>query len=167
MKISGAKQIHYEAGPNMTPLVDVVMVILIFLMLAGSFGGVERYLTSNVPIKQTGVGGASVENVVPDTPLEVRVDRNRLNPDMFDVRAGKIAMTIDASTQDAWVEQMDTLTAALKSMKNDLLAAGTAEDKIQVEIHPQKEVPYAHAIHVFEAVFQAEFKKISFAQSHD
>ena len=38
MKLQGAKQVHYDSGPNMTPLVDVVMVILIFLMLAGSFG---------------------------------------------------------------------------------------------------------------------------------
>ena len=39
MKMKGAKQVHYESGPNMIPLVDVVMVILIFLMLAGTFGG--------------------------------------------------------------------------------------------------------------------------------
>jgi biopolymer transport protein ExbD len=37
MKLKGAKAVHYDSGPNMTPLVDVVMVILIFLMLAGSF----------------------------------------------------------------------------------------------------------------------------------
>lgn len=167
MRIKGAKQVHYEAGPNMTPLVDVVMVILIFLMLAGHFGGVERYLTSNVPIKQTGVGGAAVETKVPDTPLEVRVDRNRLRPDSFDVRAGRIAMTIDASTQETWMQQMDNLTSALVQMKQELNAAGTTDDKIQVEIHPHKEVPYAHAIHVFEAVTDAKFQKISFAQSHD
>ena len=49
MKIAGAKKVHYDSGPNMTPLVDVVMVILIFLMLCGSFGGMERYLVSNLP----------------------------------------------------------------------------------------------------------------------
>lgn len=167
MRISGAKQVHYESGPNMTPLVDVVMVILIFLMLAGSFGGVERYLTSNVPIKQSGVGGAPVENTVPDTPLEVRVDRNRADPSKFDVRAGRIAMTIDAATQEAWMQQMESLTSALVQMRQELNAAGSTDDKIQVEIHPHKEVPYAHAIHVFEAVTDAKFQKISFAQSHD
>ena len=31
MKVSGAKQVHYDSGPNMTPLVDVVMVILMIL----------------------------------------------------------------------------------------------------------------------------------------
>ncbi len=167
MRIKGAKTVHYDSGPNMTPLVDVVLVILIFLMLTGSFGGVERYLTSNVPIKQSGVGGAAVEQTVPDTPLEVRVDRNRLDPGKFDVRAGRIAMTIDASTQEAWMQQMAALTSALVQMKQELNAAGTTDDQIQVEIHPHKEVPYAHAIHVFEAVTDGGFKKISFAQSHD
>jgi biopolymer transport protein ExbD len=32
MKLNSSKKGHYESGPNMTPLVDVVMVILIFLM---------------------------------------------------------------------------------------------------------------------------------------
>ena len=27
MRIKGAKAVHYDSGPNMTPLVDVVMVI--------------------------------------------------------------------------------------------------------------------------------------------
>ena len=42
----------------MTPLVDVVMVILIFLMLAGSFAGAEHYLVSNVPFTDKGAAGA-------------------------------------------------------------------------------------------------------------
>lgn len=164
MRLRGAKQVHYESGPNMTPLVDVVMVILIFLMLAGSFGGVERYLSSNVPIMAEGAG-VKPEGYVPDTPLEVRVDRGS-RPDHFDVRAGKIAMTIDASSHEVWMSQMDSLTAALARMRQDLNDAGTASDKIQVEIHPQKGIAYEHTIRVFEALTQAEFQKVSFAPSH-
>ena len=59
MKIKGAKKVHYDSGPNMTPLVDVVMVILIFLMLAGSFAGAEHYLVSNVPFSKQGAGGGT------------------------------------------------------------------------------------------------------------
>src|SRR5205809_671221 len=64
MKIRGAKKIHYDSGPNMTPLVDIVMVILIFLMLAGSFAGAEHYLVSNVPFSKQGAGGAICKSVV-------------------------------------------------------------------------------------------------------
>ena len=53
MKIKGAKAVHYESGPNMTPLVDVVMVILIFLMLTGSFGAAAHFMPSSMPIKPT------------------------------------------------------------------------------------------------------------------
>ena len=49
MRITGTKKVHYDSGPNMTPLVDVVMVILIFLMLCGSFGGLEHFLASSLP----------------------------------------------------------------------------------------------------------------------
>ena len=58
MKVSSShRQIHYESGPNMTPLVDVVMVILIFLMLAGSFGTNEHFLSNALPISTRGVKG--------------------------------------------------------------------------------------------------------------
>ena len=54
MKMRAAQKVHYDAGPNMTPLVDVVMVILIFLMLTGSFAVGVHFLQSKNP--PTGLG---------------------------------------------------------------------------------------------------------------
>jgi hypothetical protein len=59
MKLTTSKKIHYDSGPNMTPMVDVVMVILVFLMLAGSFAGAEHYLVSNLPYTKSGGGNAA------------------------------------------------------------------------------------------------------------
>src|SRR6476469_5679414 len=64
MKIKGAKSVHYDSGPNMTPLVDVVMVILIFLMLTGSFGAASHFLPSTMPITKSGKGS---QTNVPNT----------------------------------------------------------------------------------------------------
>ena len=36
MKIRGAKKIHYDSGPNMTPLVDVAFLLLTFFMFTTS-----------------------------------------------------------------------------------------------------------------------------------
>src|SRR4051794_12780402 len=75
MKVQGAKKVHYDSGPNMTPLGDVVMVILIFLMLAGSFGGIEHYLASNLPVKAQGGGKSdTTKTAFDDIQLDVRVD---------------------------------------------------------------------------------------------
>src|SRR5476651_500867 len=71
MKVKGAKQVHYDAGPNMTPLVDVVMVILIFLMLAGSFAGTTRFIMSKAGVHQKGISSAKVD---PNKPIDVVID---------------------------------------------------------------------------------------------
>src|SRR5271154_4310867 len=79
MKISGAKKVRYDSGPNMTPLVDVVMVILIFLMLTGSFGTAEHYLESKAAFQGAGTSRAPIPpNYIPPTNLLIRVD---LDPD--------------------------------------------------------------------------------------
>src|SRR5215211_6744073 len=89
MKIQGAKKIHYDAGPNMTPLVDVVMVILIFLMLAGSFATAEHFLVSNLPVVQSGAGGEQAPpGFIPDEPIDIRVDAP--TADSFVATAGQI-----------------------------------------------------------------------------
>src|SRR2546423_14060754 len=99
MKIQGARRVHYDSGPNMTPLVDVVMVILIFLMLAGSFAGAEHYLVSNLPFSPKGGGGqAPPPGIVPDEPLEIK--GGRPTPDRLGARARQIQVD-DAATPKA------------------------------------------------------------------
>src|ERR1043166_4396729 len=130
MKIQGAKKIHYDSGPNMTPLVDIVMVILIFLMLTGSFVGSEHFLVSNLPISQSGVGGAPPPaGFVPDEPIEIRVDSGGAGG--FRATSGKIR------TDNAAV-----LTQQLRGLREDLNKAGKNDDKIQVKISPGKNVKY-------------------------
>ena len=154
MKIKGARAVHYDAGPNMTPLVDVVMVILVFLMLAGQFGVAEHYLMSNLPYTEKGLGGAKPpEGFVPDEPLDIRIDSP--TPDKWVANAGKI------STSDR-----RQLAAALVKMRDDYAAAGKTVDNIQVIVSPGKDVKYDYLMAVYDAAMQADFKKISFAKSH-
>src|SRR2546423_7063995 len=92
MKISGAKKVHYDSGPNMTPLVDVVMVILIFLMLCGSFGGIEHYLASNLPVRQQGGGQSDKKSAFDDVQLDLRVDAPS-NSNTWTARFGDVTTT--------------------------------------------------------------------------
>jgi biopolymer transport protein ExbD len=154
MKIAGAKRIHYDSGPNMTPLVDIVMVILIFLMLAGSFTAAEHFLVSNLPLSQSGAGSAQLPpGFIPDEPIDIRVDSP--TPDTFVASAGRI------KTGD-----VKALTAQLKSMRLALNQAGKDDDHIQVKIGPGKTVKYRFLVDVYEAALNAGYKKVAFATSH-
>jgi biopolymer transport protein ExbD len=154
MKIQGAKKVHYESGPNMTPLVDVVMVILIFLMLAGSFVGAEHFLASTLPATESGTAAAAVsEGIVPQEPLDIRVDSP--TPDRFVATAGKIR-----------TDDLDVLTQQLTRMRQQLNAAGQKTDDIQVKISPGKNVKYKFLINVYEAALRAQFTKVAFGTSH-
>ena len=154
MQIKGAKQVHYEAGPDMTPLVDVVMVILIFLMMAGSFSQGGWFLQSTVPIKAKGGAQAEVKpGMIPDEPLEVRIDNAA---DGFRVIAGDIRSTGDK----------EQLRAAMAQKLAAFEAAGTARDKVQVVLMPGRNVRYENVIAVYEAAQRAGFSKVGFATSH-
>ena len=154
MKLRGAKQVHYDSGPNMTPLVDVVMVILIFLMMAGSFAQGGWFLQSSVPIKAKGGQKAEIPpGTIPDEPLEVRIDNAA---DGFRVIAGDIRVEGDR----------ERLKAALAQKLEQFQAAGTPKDKIQVVLMPGRSVKYDNIIAVYEAALRAGFTKVGFATSH-
>ena len=155
MKVQGAKKVHYDSGPNMTPLVDIVMVILIFLMLASSgFVGAEHFLVSNLPVSQSGAGNAQLPpGFIPDEPIDIRVDSP--TPDAFVATAGRIR------TSDT-----KALTQQLKSMRVALNQAGKDDEHIQVKIGPGKSVKYRFLVEVYEAALNAGYKKVAFATSH-
>jgi biopolymer transport protein ExbD len=154
MKIRVAEKVHYTPGPNMTPLVDIVMVILIFLMLCGSFVGSEHFLVSNLPISQSGVGGvAPPPGYIPDEPIEIRVDSTAGGN--FVATAGKI------QTGDA-----NALTEQLRRMRTDLNKLGKTDDQLQVKISPARDVKYRELVKVYESALSAGYKKVAFARSH-
>jgi biopolymer transport protein ExbD len=152
MKMKTASRVHYDSGPNMTPLVDVVMVILIFLMLAGSFAASEHYLQSSTAITKTGAGGN--KGLVPDE-VQYTINVDSPAPDRFIARAG------DLSTGD-----LKVLTAALERKLKEFNAAGTVTDKVQVIIAPGRQVKYKFLIDVYQATLEANFTKVSFQEAH-
>ena len=157
MKIKGAKQVHYDSGPNMTPLVDVVMVILIFLMLAGSFGANEWYLTSNLPLTERGVGNVEPKpGQVPDEIFELQI--------LSDATYGFRVLAGDINSQGKTPDR-DWLVAKLQAKKAQFDKAGTKVDQIQVVLAPSNSAKYSDITLVYEAALKAQFKKVAFRAS--
>ena len=143
-------RIHYDSGPDMTPLVDVVMVLLIFLMMVGRFGGGARYLSSNLPITTAGVSNKQVDpNLVPKDPVTISV--SPLPASGFRAFVGRTS-----------ANSGQQLTDQLKALRVGLEAAGRKPDEIQVFIKPAKQLRYDNVVTVYAAVLDAGFSKIGF-----
>jgi biopolymer transport protein ExbD len=162
MKMRMSQKVHYDAGPNMTPLVDIVMVILIFMMLTGTFAIGEHYLQSPIPITQRGSNQSANPNVPLNEPIDIRVDTTS--------RPG-----VDGQAQDEWVAQVgatqiknsrESLTARLLQLREQMNRAGTATDRILIVINPGRQTKYKHLIEVYEAALRAHFTKVSFSGAH-
>jgi len=155
MKMKGAKQVHYDSGPNMTPLVDVVMVILIFLMLAGSFAGSTQFLISKQGIHQKGVGGAKADPNKPiETPIDVRI--NSTIGGGFQAEGTGIRPTNDP----------EKIREDLKKKLDIFVSNGTPVEQLQVVLYPGKRVKYRDLIAIYQSSLQAGYSKVAFATSH-
>ena len=149
MHITGAKKIHYDSGPNMTPLVDVVMVILIFLMLCGSFTGGIHYIASNLPI---GDGGdpTRIERLN-DIQVDLRVDFSQAG-------GGWKARFGDVSTSNP-----KELRAALAQKLETFKSNGTPVDRLKLIINPSLTVKWEPVLQVYQSCLQAGYTKIGFS----
>jgi biopolymer transport protein ExbD len=128
-------------------------VILVFLMLAGSFAGAEHYLVSNLPYTKSGGGNAAPPpgGFPNDVPLEIRVDTNATR-DGFVARVGQY---------QARNEQQ--LVGQLVSMREKFAKElGKTPDQIQIKISPGGNVKYEYVVQVYQAALQANFSKVGF-----
>jgi biopolymer transport protein ExbD len=168
MKIRGAKKIHYDSGPNMTPLVDVVMVILIFLMLTGSFGSAEHYLVSKAAFQGGGASHVPIPpNYIPPTNIVIRVD---LDPESVAAAAAlppeqaPQALRWQATLTKSAYSSYSTLRARLVELANDPEFAD--KKSVQVVIDPGYKVLHHQLIDVYQAALSAGFEKIAFRKAH-
>jgi biopolymer transport protein ExbD len=127
---------HY--GPNMTPMVDVVMVILIFFMASTAFLGPEWFLKTHLPR----AGAAPPANQPEPTRLHVVLTTGPENRTVaaMDLLGG---LTLD---------QLDAMIA-------DRAKSASAENVV-VLIAPGATVPYDDVVRVHEMCARAGVTKV-------
>ena len=158
MKIQGAKKVHYDSGPNMTPLVDVVMVILIFLMLTGSFGMGAFFLPSNAPIRSSGKGEVTGEvPKIPDPQLDIYIAT--LDDNTYKARVGSGEEFFNGVARTSGRKLVDVLA--------ELKAKQESPDKLQVVLAPRLSTRYKHIIEVYQICMAAKCPKIGFQTARD
>lgn len=136
----------HHVGPNMTPMVDVVMVILIFFMLGSSFVSPDWYLTNNTPAVK---GGLSNVKTTAMPPTRINIKLRVRGTRTFAIMPG--LQTADLSGQ----------LAVFLENKHKALAKGVP---VQVFISPSNAVPYNDVITTYSDCIQARFKEVAFRQ---
>ena len=137
----------------MTPLVDVVMVILIFLMLAGSFAGSTRYLMSKAGIHIQAPGPTTPD---PSQPPDINI---RISAGAFGFVAQSDAPRIGPTSSAA------DLRSQLNLLREKMVLGGTPADKLQIVLRPGPVVKYEDVLQVYSAALQAKYTKVAFGKS--
>ena len=139
-------------GPDLTPVVNIAMVILVVFMLTASFVEPQLYMESRVALLERGGRAQLPPDWTPPTPLPVLVNMNPQTPGTFTAIVG--------------TQQVDTpqaLEALLRQRHAAFGQAGADVAEVQVEISPQEFVVWQHLITVYEAAQRAGFSNITFA----
>lgn len=161
MKLKVSQKIHYDSGPNMTPLVDIVMVILIFMMLTGTFVVGQHYLQSELAASRRPDSTTSATRLPDETMLQIRVDTQPTGG--WKAQAGKIEVE-SAGASDTLARPK--LIRMLSDLRDQLeKEAKTPVDKIQVVISPGKTTKYKDLVEVYSAAMEAKFTKIAFSEA--
>jgi biopolymer transport protein ExbD len=141
-------------GPNMTPMVDVVMVILIFFMASASILGPTWLLKSSLPPKPS-------PNVQPpkDELVRMRVE--------LSFKDGKtITKWTEAVGESAPIPGVGT-GASLNAFQGRLEELSTSHkpEKIVVLIEPANDVPYSDVVQIHAICQKLGIDKVGLAST--
>lgn len=139
-------------GPNMTPMVDVVMVILIFFMASAAFLGSEWFLRAAIPFQS----GRGTDTTKKNDPMALPAARFDV---VMDVDAGgaTVVSFIELSRQplDKFVQRIAALP------KDDQTR------QLEIIIRPSPKVPYRDVVTAHSACDGAEIAKVGIQVSRD
>jgi biopolymer transport protein ExbD len=131
-------QLHF--GPNMTPMVDVVMVILIFFM-------------------------ASTALVGPEWLLRVGLAPDDATPAGFDLGPAQLTLALDASGGAVYFTGLGVQVASLEQLDPAARAAaqalGTAIARTRITITAGPTVPYEAVVHAHDRLTAAGFEHVA------
>lgn len=145
LRARGALQRHQERfGPNMTPMIDIVLVILIFFMAGAAFLGQEWFIKSELLTRGTNAATAD--------PLQLPPTRITLR--LFPGADGTplVAMGSGAYTLEQFAEEIRRF------------ATGTETDKIVVLVEPEGAVTYEDVVRVHESCIAAGIERVGLVE---
>ena len=130
----------------MTPMIDVVFLLLVFFVWTASFQIIEQVMPSQL---SQAAGSDPVENVQVPEPAD------------FDNLVIKIRMQ---GANPVW-SVSDQPLADLEAVKQQLKAIADISTEAPVILYPEQDVPLTHIMNAWDAAKVSGFAKVQFAIS--
>ncbi len=136
-----------EVEIKMTPMIDVVFLLLVFFIWTSSFRIAEQVLPSSL----TAVAGT--ETAEPDQPPPPEEDFDRI-----------VIRVVRMNGQIAW-RINDVPVSNLEQVRTRLQAVAQIKRDAPVILHPDPEIPLGSVIDIYDITRLIGFEEIQFAAS--
>ena len=140
---------------NLTSMIDVIFLLLIYFVITASFSADEGILTAKLP---EGTGKPSEVPKPPERPIRIRLASLR----------SPIECRIELAGLGRSPRSFGELHTLLAGMQlNDRNPSGAFKPDNPVIIEPDRHVRWQHVVNAFNAAIRARFLNVSFAQATD
>ena len=137
---------------NLTSMIDVIFLLLIYFVVTASFTPGEGILTARLP-QGTGTG-QSIK--LPPQPLNILVTP---------VGVSDCRLQIEGHGGAADFNALYDMLVSLQYDKSRSRTQGSHKPDDPVIIKPQRDVRWQHVVNAFNAVVRARYSNIAFAQA--
>ncbi|MGP1310206.1 MAG: ExbD/TolR family protein [Phycisphaerales bacterium] len=147
-----------DFGPNMTPMVDVVMVILIFFMAGSAILGPEWFVGARVDDAAAAAeGNTEPEERPADDPFALDLEPTRVKIELRgDGQGGTLVRGLNLEGAS-----LDDLAARLDELRD----AGVAPT-LEIVVQPSSSTAYQDVIRAYELCLAIDPKSASLARSN-
>lgn len=141
-----ARRKAWTMSLNLTPMIDLVFLLLFFFLVVSRFGALEGVLPTQIPTRSP-----AIADEVPRTPIRVRLTSQPGQPAICRV-------TIDRFNETPL--ELSALLDALMKIRN--LDAGF-DQHTPVHLIAGDDVAWDHVVNAYNAAFAAQYTRIYFA----
>jgi biopolymer transport protein ExbD len=130
---------------NLTPMIDVIFLLLIYFVVTASFAANEAVLVTNLPY-----GGSSSKTDIPDMPLKIHLKS---------VSSTGVQIAVAGQRVASFSQLAEVLIS--KQDNPNLGRSGTFAQDDPVKIQPKGDVRWQHVVNAFNAAVKARYTNVA------
>lgn len=135
---------------NLTPMIDVVFLLLFFFLAVSRFRGTEGMLPAELPRQSV-----AVATEVPRAPIRIRLIEDEMDAAICRVRIEQIG--------EPRIMPIAELSASLRAIRDPQRGLPGFDARTPVHLIADDRVRWDHVVNAYNAALAAEYERVFFA----